>query len=88
MESTRREEDLGGKKRRLESGAVSSTENQVDARATLQGHTQVVGALDWSERDTIYSASWDHLLRTWDVETAVSTHTLVCFLAEMNKSMF
>ncbi|KAG0584770.1 hypothetical protein KC19_3G232900 [Ceratodon purpureus] len=70
------EEDTGGKKRRLETGAVSSTEKQVDARATLQGHTQVVGALDWSERETIYSASWDHSLRTWDVETAVNTHTL------------
>lgn len=50
---------------------------QVEARATFQGHTQVVGALDWAERDTIYSASWDHSLRIWDVETTVNTQTLV-----------
>ena len=50
---------------------------QVEAQATFQGHTQVVGALDWAERDTIYSASWDHSLRIWDVETAVNTQTLV-----------
>lgn len=72
------EDDLGGKKRRLETGAVASAEKQVEARATLQGHTQVVGALDWSERDTIYSASWDHSLRTWDVESAVNTNILTC----------
>lgn len=36
------EEDVGGKKRKLETGALSSIEKQVNARATLQGHTQVV----------------------------------------------
>jgi len=50
---------------------------QVEASATFHGHTQVVGGIDWAERDTIYSASWDHSLRTWDVETAVATQTLV-----------
>ncbi|KAG0553421.1 hypothetical protein KC19_12G010200 [Ceratodon purpureus] len=75
-EETEGEEDLAGKKRRLETGAVNSSEKQVDARVTFQGHTQVVGGLDWSDRDTIYSASWDHSLRSWDVETAVNTQTL------------
>jgi len=72
------QDDLAGKRRKLETGAVDHSYSQVEARATFQGHTQVVGALDWAERDTIYSASWDHSLRIWDVETAVNTQTLTC----------
>lgn len=60
----------------------------MEARATFQGHTQVVGALDWAERDTIYSASWDHSLRIWDVETAVNTQTLVSLFLGSTGSPF
>lgn len=66
------------KKRRSETGAVNSSEKEVEASTTFHGHTQAVTGLDWAERDTIYSVSWDHSLRTWDVETAANTQTLTC----------
>lgn len=50
---------------------------QVEATTTLDGHTQCVGAVVWAESQTIHSASWDHSLRSWDVETSVNTTTLV-----------
>ncbi|XP_071722846.1 ribosome biogenesis protein WDR12 homolog [Rutidosis leptorrhynchoides] len=43
--------------------------SQGEAVSTLVGHKQQVSSLVWPQRDTIYSASWDHDIIEWDVET-------------------
>lgn len=65
------------KKRKLE----DSTEqiiSQIEASRTLEGHSQCVSSVDWFEKDTIYSASWDHSVRSWDVETGFNSLTVGC----------
>lgn len=65
------------KKRKLE----DSTEqiiSQIEASRTLEGHSQCVSSVVWLEKDTIYSASWDHSVRSWDVETGVNSLTVGC----------
>ncbi|CAM6030064.1 unnamed protein product [Sphagnum balticum] len=73
------EDDSAYKKRKLNGmGAIEHSDLQVEATTTLDGHTQCVGAVVWAESQTIHSASWDHSLRSWDVETSVNTTTLTC----------
>eukprot|EP00898_Chlorokybus_atmophyticus_P008233 jgi/Chlat1/8410/Chrsp80S07911 len=60
-------------------GAGSAEEGKaVSVDRSLAGHTQCVSALSWpsASRDTLYSSSWDHSLRAWDVETGSNTQTL------------
>lgn len=78
---SRNAEDGGSapKRQRVEdSGAAPAGEQEGgEARVTLEGHSQCVSAVDWSRADTIHSASWDHSVRTWDVQAAVNTSTIV-----------
>ncbi|KAJ4908346.1 Transducin/WD40 repeat-like superfamily protein [Raphanus sativus] len=57
-----------GKKRK---GNNQAEEPQLEGEAetTLVGHTQCVSSVVWPEHDVIYSCSWDHSVRRWDVET-------------------
>lgn len=50
---------------------------QGEAVSTLVGHTQNVSSVVWPEHGTIYSASWDHSIRRWDVETGKDTLNMV-----------
>ena len=50
---------------------------QGEAVSTLVGHTQCVSSVVWPEHGTIYSASWDHSFRRWDVETGKDTLNMV-----------
>lgn len=43
----------------------------------LVGHTQCVSSVVWPQHETIYSASWDHSVRQWDVETGKDLSNIV-----------
>lgn len=51
---------------------------QAEAESTFVGHTQCVSSVVWPEHDVIYSSSWDHSVRRWDVDTGKETLNLVC----------
>lgn len=44
---------------------------------TLLGHTLCVSSVAWPTPYNIYSGSWDHSLRQWDVETGIATRVMV-----------
>ncbi|KAL4579164.1 hypothetical protein LXL04_015301 [Taraxacum kok-saghyz] len=41
------------------------------------GHTQCVSSAVWPENGAVYSASWDHSIRRWDIETEKDTINMV-----------
>ena len=42
----------------------------------LKGHAQNVAGLAWSDPEVLYSASWDHTVRRWDLETGACVQSL------------
>ncbi|CAI9109832.1 OLC1v1009743C2 [Oldenlandia corymbosa var. corymbosa] len=64
------------KKRKKE--GQEELQKKEDAISTLVGHTQVVSAVVWPQRESIYSASWDHSIRRWDVETGKDSMNMFC----------
>ncbi|KAI4352479.1 hypothetical protein L6164_006729 [Bauhinia variegata] len=46
--------------------------------STLVGHTQCVSSVVWPQRESIYSASWDHSVRKWDAETGKDLSHIFC----------
>ncbi|KDP35624.1 hypothetical protein JCGZ_09062 [Jatropha curcas] len=65
------------KKRKVKNEAEES-QLEGESFSTLVGHTQCVSAVIWPERETIYSASWDHSIRRWDVETGKDLSKIFC----------
>ncbi|KAL6521748.1 hypothetical protein OROGR_018317 [Orobanche gracilis] len=49
-----------------------------EAITTFVGHTQCASSVVWPERGTVYSASWDHSIRRWDVETRKNSLSMYC----------
>ncbi|XP_062151053.1 ribosome biogenesis protein WDR12 homolog [Alnus glutinosa] len=69
--------DLSIKKRKVNDHADES-QLEGEAVSTLVGHTQCVSSVVWPEHETIYSASWDHSVRRWDVETGKDLSDIFC----------
>ncbi|KAL9227001.1 hypothetical protein vseg_002750 [Gypsophila vaccaria] len=68
--------DLVSIKKRKKRGAADETQSEGEAVSTLVGHTNCVSSVIWPQEDKIYSASWDHSIRIWDVETGKATWSL------------
>ncbi|XP_072991767.1 ribosome biogenesis protein WDR12 homolog isoform X2 [Typha latifolia] len=68
------------KKRKLNSNSLDTEESQLEgvAISTLLGHTQCVSSVAWPDSQVIYSASWDHSIKQWDVQTCKETWNMVC----------
>ncbi|CAH2072674.1 unnamed protein product [Thlaspi arvense] len=65
-------------KRRKGNNQKEETQSEGEAQTTFVGHTQCVSSVVWPEDDVIYSASWDHSVRRWDVPTGKDTLNLFC----------
>ncbi|KAK1383537.1 Ribosome biogenesis protein WDR12-like [Heracleum sosnowskyi] len=65
-------------KKRKTGGENEESQSEGEAVSTFVGHTQCVSSVVWPEYDTIYSASWDHSIRRWDVEAGKDTLNIFC----------
>ncbi|KAJ6683995.1 hypothetical protein OIU85_007668 [Salix viminalis] len=72
------EGDLVSIKKRKVKNKVEESQLEGEALSTLVGHTQCVSSVCWPEPNTIYSASWDHSVRRWDVETGKDLSNIFC----------
>ncbi|GFZ19243.1 transducin/WD40 repeat-like superfamily protein [Actinidia rufa] len=75
--------DKGGdsvsiKKRKMDNEDEESQSQVGEAVSTLVGHTQCVSSVVWPENESVYSASWDHSIRRWDVETGKDSLNMFC----------
>ncbi|KAG8366953.1 hypothetical protein BUALT_Bualt16G0021800 [Buddleja alternifolia] len=72
------EGDIVSVKKRKKGGEHQEPQSEGEALSTFVGHTQCVSSVVWPERGTIYSASWDHSIRRWDVATGKDSQSIFC----------
>uniref|UniRef100_A0A251LF83 Ribosome biogenesis protein WDR12 homolog n=1 Tax=Manihot esculenta TaxID=3983 RepID=A0A251LF83_MANES len=72
------EGDLVSIKKRKVKNKSEESQLEGEATSTFVGHTQRISSVVWPERETIYSASWDHSIRRWDVETSKDSAKIFC----------
>ncbi|EEF36315.1 WD-repeat protein, putative [Ricinus communis] len=72
------EGELVSIKKRKVKNETEESQLEGEALSTLVGHTQCVSSVVWPERETIYSASWDHSVRHWDAETGKDLSKIFC----------
>uniref|UniRef100_A0A2P2KPY4 Uncharacterized protein MANES_02G054600 n=1 Tax=Rhizophora mucronata TaxID=61149 RepID=A0A2P2KPY4_RHIMU len=63
------EGNLVSTKKRKVKNEVDESLFEGEALSTLVGHKQCVSSVVWPQKDSLYSASSDHSIRQWDVET-------------------
>lgn len=68
------ESKRSNKRRRGDSGS-GKIKNKTPI-ATLSGHSAAVSAVSWADVGTVWSGSWDHSLRSWDVQTGVEKSSM------------
>eukprot|EP01050_Picozoa_sp_SAG11_P015593 SAG11_NODE_2039_length_3892_cov_1.839705_2_plen_437_part_00 len=59
-----------------ERAALDGPSREILPAASLTGHTQAVTCLCWPTYDTLYSASHDHTIRIWDMQSASESRTI------------
>ncbi|CAA6657396.1 unnamed protein product [Spirodela intermedia] len=63
----------------VEDESVSLKKRKSDSDALHEkSQLECVSSVVWTERQTLYSASWDHSIRRWDVSTGENTWNMVC----------
>ncbi|KAL5739201.1 hypothetical protein ACOSP7_028122 [Xanthoceras sorbifolium] len=72
------EGDQVSTKKRKVNNQANESQLEGEAVSTLVGHTQCVSSVVWPQHETIYSASWDHSVRRWDVETGKDVSDIFC----------
>lgn len=72
------EADIVSVKKRKKGNKEEESQSEGEAVSTLVGHTQCVSSVVWPEYGKIYSASWDHSIRRWDIETGKDTINMFC----------
>ncbi|KZV45451.1 hypothetical protein F511_20624 [Dorcoceras hygrometricum] len=72
------EDNMVSLKKRRKNTEDEELQSEGEALSTLVGHTQCVSSVIWPQHETIYSASWDHSIRRWDVETGEENLRMSC----------
>ena len=47
---------------------------------TLSGHKEGISAAQWVSTNEVYTASWDHTIKMWDIEQATEKSCIVSLL--------
>ncbi|KAK9125205.1 hypothetical protein Scep_014051 [Stephania cephalantha] len=70
--------DLTSIKKRKVDNDTRESQSEGEALSSFVGHTQCVSSVVWKQEEAIYSASWDHSIRRWDVGTGKDSFNLFC----------